>query len=110
MFQYIRKAEHIEFAVVAAVRRAVLAVAVVDGGERDGGEVGRGARVRARGAAAVRHLHEAPHELLPRVVSAQGADKTFILGMIHARPWRARALLRTRHGRHTDLKHYIHFI
>ena len=61
MLQNIGKTQNVVFMIVADVRRGGGAVVVVDGGERDGREVGRRARVRAARAAAVRHFHEPPH-------------------------------------------------
>lgn len=73
MFQDIGKTEHFALVGRADVRLRRVPVAVVDGGERHGREVGRGARVRARGAPAVRHLHEPAHQRPARPVHAQSA-------------------------------------
>lgn len=71
MFEYISEAQDLVLSVVALMRCGGIAVEVVDGGERDCGQVGRGSRVRTRGAPAVCHLHKPPHQRRTGIVRAQ---------------------------------------
>lgn len=75
MFEYVSKTQDLVLSVVALMWCGRIAVEIINGRERDRGQIRRGPRMRARGSPAVRHLNEPPYQCRTGVMRAQSTTQ-----------------------------------
>lgn len=75
MFEYVSETQDLVLSVVALMRRGRIAVEIVDGSERDRGQVRRSSRMWTGGSPAVCHLDEPPYQCRTGVMRAQSTTQ-----------------------------------